>query len=530
MKIFCCYSKSHVPLYERHFHASLPANSEGGPFKINDYSVTGEFESEGFQRACRDKVATLVRVLEEQQGQEPFIFSDVDVRFYGDPSADLLRCLGDADMAFQDDGPAGACTGFMVIRPTAGTLAFWQAIARRMAVTAELDQDAVNRMLEADSMFRKAWIRLPERYWTFGRTGQHWTPGMPVDPPTDLLVHHANWTSGIANKLALLEEVFQVISARRGNIGLLLAEPVDFGERVVGSSAVQLIDAVRPVKDHALPIAASFPHGIERDPRGATVVAQMLVDQERRRHQQKHHPMSLALVLQFWQGDKREALRLARLIADVEREFRDDVVLVLVRQSMVEMDKEIWDTSLYCGRKMPVCGDFVTKFDDTKPYPGVCFDPWASACQQLSDAYHTGKFPYHSGFFFEPDGCPMSEDWIDRIKLAHDQTLLMGKRITGPRSNYRGMQHINGSLVMHWSCWEDHPSLHRAPPDIGWDIFHGQVMLAEAGPSPIIRGEYGAKDITETMWRAMAAQSAWLTSVKDSTHHHWARRILVEHK
>ena len=45
----------------------------------------------------------------------------------------------------------------------------------------------------------------------------------------------------------------------------------------------------------------------------------------------------IAIALQFWQGDATKALRLARLLAELEREFRADVGLVFCRRFDVDM-------------------------------------------------------------------------------------------------------------------------------------------------------------------------------------------------
>lgn len=247
----------------------------------------------------------------------------------------------------------------------------------------------------------------------------------------------------------------------------------------------------------------------------------------------RHHPLPLALVLQFFSGDRHRAMELARLIADLEPAKRADVVFIFARQDNCPMDDEIQAAQLYVGRKFSVM-DMVTKIDPDKKYPGVCFDAFASACQQLSDWYHTGRIPYSNAFFFEADGCPLRSTWIDDIKRAHTETLMAGKRVTGPAMRFGGIDslhqpagHVNGSLVLHLSCWEDHPSLRRCPPEAAWDVFHGTVLMAEAGTSQIIRNEHGMNGLTENQFHIMAKESAFLVSLKDGTPSHWARRAFV---
>jgi hypothetical protein len=226
MKLYACYTPSHRPLLEQHFLPSLPGHwkdrnsnalfdTEVVLKQLTQRSPTGEFESDGFQVTCLDKVDFILEALARET--EPFLFSDVDVRFYGPVVDDLLKCLGDADMAFQWDGERGReCTGFMVIRPTRHVLNFWRWVRDRMARTGEMDQDAVHAVLEEKlfDLVRANTVILPERYWTFGRDDKHWHPGMPVNPPADLLAHHANWTVGVENKLKLLEAVMNETGPR----------------------------------------------------------------------------------------------------------------------------------------------------------------------------------------------------------------------------------------------------------------------------------------------------------------------------
>lgn len=633
MRLYACYTQSHFDLLTKHFVPSLP--QELYNFKtireLAQRSDTGEFASGGFQATCLDKVDFIIEALTVET--EPFLFSDVDVRFYGPVVADLLECLGNADMAFQWDGPSGReCSGFMVIRPSKQTRFFWQAARARMINAREMDQDAVHWTM---STYPSACttVILPERYWTYGRNDKHWEPGTPVNPPADLLVHHANWTMGVENKLRLLEAV----NMRHEATSPVTYAVPDHGGRCQGASVLPVVDwgpspplpseideqlesdiikackavdeepdcgvvakymapmplqstpagpavykgppigdqdridravgmAVPGAKAEVLPEGGGpFPsfevvsdggisyrkaENVARCSVGMTMgvvmstpgervlpyseVTRMLEEQRARLTSTYHHPLPLALVLQFWKGDKRRAMELARLLADIEQRRRDDVVFVFARQDNCQMDEEIYKAQLYVGRKFPFM-DLVAKVDESKKYPGVCFDAWASAVQQLSDAYHTGRIPYGNAFFFEADGCPIGTDWIDRLKRAHEETLLLGKRVTGPLIRFGGVDashqvggHINGSLVMHLSCWDDHPSLRRCPPAVAWDVQHGLVLRMEAGPSQIIRNEHGASGISESAYHVMGKESAWLTSVKDGTPQHWCRRYLEQ--
>ena len=497
-------SPSRREFYDKHFAPTVPKGLQvilhKWPRKWNDV-VYGTSE---FNLCMQWGVQKLIKLCRTER--RPFLLSDVDVRFYGEVADDLLKCLDKYDLAFQNDGTGGACKGFFMCRPTRARWAalFFQRVLSAMKLSGKNDQEETNACLKTRGTIL-SWRLLPKRYWTHGcDTGKKWNPGDPLDPPADMLMHHANWTHGVGNKLKLLDAVKDIMDCR----GLL------------GSTR-----AVVP-KPPALPSGPI--HLIERHPMGATVAAQILIEQERAKHATKHHSLPLAIVLQFYPGDFREAADLARFLADIEPEYRGDVALVLARDGSMPLNQTLIDLAVYCAQKFPV-RHLRCEVRKGARDPDAANQAWASACQQLSDSDHTGEAPHADLFFCEADGCPLTCDWIDRIKDAHANSLARDKWVTGARSwdGFRLHQHINGTLVLNVTFWENTPSLRRTPPSTGWDGFHGRVLCGAAGPSTIIRNEYGLIGVTEASFRQMGHMSAWLTSVKDQTHQFWARRNLL---
>ena len=482
MKLFTCYSPSHAEMFNQHF---LPSVSLSGldlqpPSILPQVCPTGVYESPGFQETCLAKMSYLHNILLVET--EPFVFCDVDIRFYGRVVEDLIEIGEKTDDAadgdgpnplFQSDGPGGPCTGFMLWYPSPWAVELVEDVISVMAEKHIEDQIGMHHVLRARGLTAGL---LPDRYWTVGQTGRHWKLGDPVRPPSDLLMHHANWTVGVENKMDLLERVRLVhtrpspVEERRACVG-----PLTIEESVKRSAAIELQD-----------------------------------------------PLPLALVLQTWQGDAAEACRLLRLLTDIEPgEVRDDVLVVAVQEGTQHRDLE--DAIVYAGKKFSVT-TISTEVDIRKEYPGIAFDPWASAVDQLYRWRLTGKLRPESAFFFEPDGCPLRRDWRAWLKRAHIETLQHGKNVTGARM--REQDHINGSLVMHLDMWANKPSLRSCPPNAPWDSYHGHTLVVESHPSHVIRNEFGLH-VTCEMFRQYRREGAWLTGVKDGSHHAQARELLA---
>lgn len=268
-------------------------------------------------------------------------------------------------------------------------------------------------------------------------------------------------------------------------------------------------------------------HMIERmvERLGATVAGHLLVEELQRSAASQHHPMPLAIALQFWEGDQERALRLARFLADLEPARRCDIVFVFARPFDLPMTPELQDAAFYCGLKFPVA--HVQSKRELVGHPDGAFGIWVGTAETLYRNLLRG-WPCSSVLFVEPDGVPLRWDWIDEIKRAHAHNLALGKRVTGARMeagiNYPA--HINGSLAMELSCLADHPSLLECRRGEAWDIFHSRVMLAEAGTRAGVFNLYGAHGVSMSVFKTLGREYAWLASVKDESAWECAQSLL----
>ena len=275
-------------------------------------------------------------------------------------------------------------------------------------------------------------------------------------------------------------------------------------------------------------MAFEHPSRFKDHPLGPTVVGYMLAERRtRRRPSTTHHPLPLAICIQFWEGDQAEALDLARLLADLEPLPRTDVALVFARRFDVPETPELRAAILHCEQKFPMLS-FASERQATG-HPDGCFGLWAGTVDHMFREWSEGRSPWQHVFTAEADGAPMRWDWIDRLKAAHARTLAENRSVTGPRcfAGLDGKAHVNGSLVMDLLCWRDRPELRTCPSGEAWDVFHGETLLREAGLWQPIYNMYGAHDLSESVYHTMGREHAWIASVKDGSSQRWARKLVT---
>jgi hypothetical protein len=235
-------------------------------------------------------------------------------------------------------------------------------------------------------------------------------------------------------------------------------------------------------------------------------------------------PSGLVIAIQYWIQDVAQALRLARLIADIEKFPRKDATVALVRRfDMEEMSAEEHTTVRHVRAKFPVL-TFRAKREGTG-HPNGPNAMAAGTMDHLSTMWRRGYLHRRAALLVEADGCPLRTDWLDCLVEAHQWTVLEGKAITGARMS--DDPHTNGGLIMQFPFWVDHPSLHETPDGCAWDLHHADTILAATRATSRMVNYHGSRNWTPESLAPMSRETAYVLNVKDDSCLRWAEKALV---
>ncbi len=230
VKVLTAYTIDQEPLCQTFLKPSLPECWELIECRIE--GTGGAWRSRAFREAVRYKSRFVRDFVLENQGQV-FLWADADVQFVTQPDAEkLLAYLGDNDIACQLDRAGHYCSGFFVVRANRRTSEFFMRIAASVEEFYRHykigDQVFFNEFKDTVGIVPLPW----DEYWT---TRYYWLPGDELLVPSSVVMHHANFTSGVQNKLQLLRAVRNIVSSRSADGRLQTAL-----ESVSGSSLRKL--------------------------------------------------------------------------------------------------------------------------------------------------------------------------------------------------------------------------------------------------------------------------------------------------
>lgn len=233
-------------------------------------------------------------------------------------------------------------------------------------------------------------------------------------------------------------------------------------------------------------------------------------------------PNKLLVSIQFWEGDKKQALRLAKLIADIEPEFREDVDIMFAARYDCGHDRGTTD---HVARKFNVSQ--YTCDRRASGYPMGSNELWWGQVCHFASLRAANKFPYNGVMFLEADSAPISPDWLSQLhRLAVDSQAI---GFSGHYIADHALPHINGNCLI---TPEVLPALWRvggSDPTLGWDLAVAR-SLKKWGyqDTPLIRSEWCKQTITESEILAHRGNgTVFLHGVKDDSLHTLVRKLLI---
>jgi hypothetical protein len=214
MKLYAFYTPSHKAMMDTWFLPSIQDDYEIIIKEFPQESPSATYLSNGWTRTVIHKVEMLIDAVQENW-HKIFIYSDTDIQFLGKTKNIILKHMEGKDLVFQKDSPKGTlCTGFFACRGNEKTLKLWQDVKAFMQKTNKNgdvvgDQKSLNHCLRGcNNPYKISWDYLPKEFFGGGTfSGRGWLPGQKLTIPQNALMHHANFTKGIDNKIAQLKYV-----------------------------------------------------------------------------------------------------------------------------------------------------------------------------------------------------------------------------------------------------------------------------------------------------------------------------------
>jgi len=192
----------------------------------------------------------------------------------------------------------------------------------------------------------------------------------------------------------------------------------------------------------------------------------------------------LILALQFWEGDKRIAMDLARLLADLEPTPRTDVYFLFSARFDATHDIE---TIQYVSKKFPV-------LVHTTSRKGI---DWPNGPNQMmADTYefcveYTRKRQINANavFLMESDCVPLAKDWLNQIieEYRTCDRMVLGAWL---KRGDAGVEHVNGNCIISLDFWKRFREILNPKENGGWDATLAYCMLPNAHPSRLIWSDY----------------------------------------
>lgn len=222
----------------------------------------------------------------------------------------------------------------------------------------------------------------------------------------------------------------------------------------------------------------------------------------------------ILLALQFYHGDKAQANKVARLIADLEAVKTDKADFLFISRNDTTQDM---DTVKYVSKKFNTF--HYKNHRRGEMWPFGCNELWFGTMDWLYGHILAKKCPaYKAVLTFEADCVPITPHWIARLSEAWDKA---NKKVVGSFQPAPG-PHINGNGL--FSCdpaflkWVSR-EVGGCPPNVGWDYYLAKSFRAWGwADCPAIRSWWNMATMPKAQFDQLVNEGVVLMhGVKDSS-------------
>lgn len=237
----------------------------------------------------------------------------------------------------------------------------------------------------------------------------------------------------------------------------------------------------------------------------------------------------ILIAMQYWGGDRDQAGKLLKFLADIEPKHSDVAdVLLVSRHDCVQLPD---DLDAYVSRKFNLWLYHAPR--GNVGWPAGCNSLWRNTIGWVQGMSAANKIPtYKAIFTCEADGCPVFSDWTARMSEAWDKAnAARPVCVAGPIVKVPG-EHMNGNLMVSGNP-ETLKWVLRAADGIrinaGWDwVLSPQFKQRGWANIPGMVSYYNTRDYTvENFAAAQQEQLIWIHGVKDDSLMKHGRHFLL---
>jgi hypothetical protein len=224
----------------------------------------------------------------------------------------------------------------------------------------------------------------------------------------------------------------------------------------------------------------------------------------------------ILITILFWKNDRAQAMKLARLLADLEPDHSISADILFVSRFDCKHDVE---TEKYAARKFNIYSYTSTRRG--VGWPLGCTSIFFGAMEWIYHKMAGGKIPqYKAVLILGADSVPLRRDWLAQMHMAWDaankvtEICAAGALIPNPARD-----HINGDCCMLSGSLSflKYLAVNVSDGTVGWDwALAPEFKKRGWADFPFVKSLWRCPTFTQESWdQFTAARVSWIHGVKD---------------